>query len=126
MSQVQNNAIPNTKKAMGICRGRCILNNKHYLCIVEYHNKHLVVKQLEGFIADNLIKTGKIICSRHRLPSKIVLDADKNCISEKFKRFSQVTQHTSCSVIIIQPSEQKAGRGMHINCQKNHEEMLSH
>ena len=32
------------------------LNNKHCLCNLDYRTKHLVIKQMEGFIAHNLIK----------------------------------------------------------------------
>ena len=33
------------------------LNNKKYLCIVDYHSKFLVIKRMEGLSADNLITT---------------------------------------------------------------------
>ena len=38
----------------------------------------------------------------------------------------QVTQHTSCSfiIIIIQPSNQQASEGMHNVCEKNYEKVL--
>ena len=37
------------------------INNKHYLCIIDNHSKLPVVKQVEGFNADNLINTYNII-----------------------------------------------------------------
>ena len=33
------------------------VNEKHYLCIVDYHNKFPVIKHITAFNADNLIKT---------------------------------------------------------------------
>ena len=36
--------------------GMFSFNNKHYLCVVDYHSKFLVIKQVEGFNTDNLIK----------------------------------------------------------------------
>ena len=32
------------------------INNKHYLCIADYHSRFSNVKQVEGFSADNLMK----------------------------------------------------------------------
>ena len=32
------------------------INNKHYLCILDYHIKFPGIKQVEGFNADSLIK----------------------------------------------------------------------
>ena len=40
------------------------INNKHYLCTQDDHTKFHVRKQVEGFCADNLIKTCKIIFSK--------------------------------------------------------------
>ena len=38
--------------------------NKHYLCIVDYHRKFPIVKQVEGFSKDDLIKKCKTIFLR--------------------------------------------------------------
>ena len=46
------------------------INNKHYLCIVEYHSKFPVMKQVEGFRPDNLIKPPKIFFFKYGLPSR--------------------------------------------------------
>ena len=35
------------------------LNNKNYLCIVDYHSKFPVIKRMEGLSAQNLIATVK-------------------------------------------------------------------
>ena len=37
------------------------LNNKNYLCIVDYHSKFLVIKRMEGLSAESLIAAVKII-----------------------------------------------------------------
>ena len=47
----------------------------------------MVIKQVEGFSADNVIKIGKIIFSEYGLPSKIVSDAGTNFVSEKSQDF---------------------------------------
>ena len=36
-------------------------NNKHYLCIVDYHNKFWIIKKTEDLSADSLILTCKVI-----------------------------------------------------------------
>ena len=33
------------------------LNNKHYLCIVDYHSKFQIIRKTEDFSADSLILT---------------------------------------------------------------------
>ena len=52
-----------TWEMMGIYWSWPLLNNKHYLCIVDYHINVPIMKQVEGFIADNLIKTCTNICA---------------------------------------------------------------
>ena len=47
------------------------INNKQYLCIVNYHSKFPVMN-VEDFSTDNLIKMCKIIFWENRLFSKIV------------------------------------------------------
>ena len=65
------------------------INNKHYLCILDYHSKFPVVKQVEGFSTDNLINACKIISSEYGMSSKIVSDAGTNTVSETSKIFSE-------------------------------------
>ena len=36
------------------------INNKHYLCIVDYHSKFSVIKHIEGVSADKPIKHVKL------------------------------------------------------------------
>ena len=50
-----------------------------------YGRKVPVIKQVDRFGADSLIKMGKIICAEYALSSKIVSDINTNFISEKFK-----------------------------------------
>ena len=61
----------------------CTIYNKNYLCIVDYQNISTVIKQMEGFNADNLMKTYKIIFSEYRLLSKIVSDMGTNFVFRK-------------------------------------------
>ena len=42
------------------------INNKHYLCIVDYHSKFPCIKQEEGVSVDTQIKTCKIMFSEYR------------------------------------------------------------
>ena len=50
------------------------VNIKPYICVVNCHRKFPVVKQVEGFSTDNLIKTCNINISGYGLPSEIVSD----------------------------------------------------
>ena len=43
-------------------------NNKNYLCIVDYNSKFSVIKKLEGFSAECLINTVKIIFTKYGIP----------------------------------------------------------
>ena len=63
------------------------LNNKIYLCIVDYHSKFLVIKRMEGLSAVSLIVTVKIIFVEYSIPHRLMSDAGGNFISEKFKNF---------------------------------------
>ena len=79
------NEIPG--KAMGICQSwHFSINNKHYVCIVDYHSKFLVIEKVEVFRADNL-KTCKINFSEYSLLGPIALDASTNFNSVKFHDF---------------------------------------
>ena len=58
---------------MGSCSADIFtINSKHNLCLKDYHSQFPVVKQVEGFSADNPIKTCQIIFSEYGLHSKIV------------------------------------------------------
>ena len=63
------------------------LNNRNYLCIVDYHNKFPIVKREEYMSAENLILACKVIFSEYGLLKKITSDAGGNFISDKFRQF---------------------------------------
>ena len=65
------------------------INNKHYLCVLDYCNKVPAVKQVGGFCKDNLIKTCKVIFTECGLPCKIVSDVSTNFISEKVEKLNE-------------------------------------
>ena len=62
------------------------IDNKHSLCIVDYHGILPITRQVEGISRDSLIKTCQIFLE-YGLPSKIVSDAGSNFVSEKFENF---------------------------------------
>ena len=63
------------------------LTNKHYLYIVDYHRKFLIVKKTEDLSTDRLILTCKIIFAEYGIPKKLMSDSGGNFISDKFKTF---------------------------------------
>ena len=63
------------------------LNDKNYLCIVDYYNKFPVIKRMEGLSSKNLITTVKIIFAEYGIPHKPKSDAGSNFVSEKFRSF---------------------------------------
>ena len=56
------------------------LNNKSYLCIVDYHSKFPIVKKAEDMSADSSILASKTIFSEFGLPKKIMSDMGDNFI----------------------------------------------
>ena len=64
-----------------------ILNNKHYLCIVDYHSEFPIIKKAKDLSADSLILTCKFIFVEYGIPKKIMSDSGGNFISDKFKTF---------------------------------------
>ena len=67
-------------------RSAATIGNKQYLCIIDYHNKYAVIKQVDCFSTDNLIKHIRLFLE-YGLPSKIVSDVSRNFVSEKFQDF---------------------------------------
>ena len=63
------------------------LNDKNYLCIVDYHSKSPTLKKAEDMSTDSLILACKVIFSEYGLAKKIMSDADGNFISDKFQQF---------------------------------------
>ena len=47
------------------------LNNKNYICIVDYHSKFPVVKRMDGLSADSLIAAVKICRIWHTLQNNV-------------------------------------------------------
>ena len=54
------------------------LNNKNYLCIVDYQSKFPTVKKAKDMSADSLILPCKVIVSEFGLPKKIMSDVGGN------------------------------------------------
>ena len=46
------------------------LDNKQYLCILDYHSKFPVIKKTEDLSPNNLVLTCKIIFAEYRVPKK--------------------------------------------------------
>ena len=63
------------------------LNNKNYLCIIDYHSKFPVIKRMEGLSAEHLIATIKVIFVEYCIPHRLMSDAGTNFVSEKFRNF---------------------------------------
>ena len=63
------------------------LNNKQYLCIVDYHGKFPIIKKTEDLSADSIILVCKIIFAEYGVPKKIMSDSGDNLILDKFKTF---------------------------------------
>ena len=61
------------------------LNNKDYLCIVDYHSKFPIVKKAEDMLANSLILACIVIFSEYGLPKKTLSAVGVNFISDKFK-----------------------------------------
>ena len=64
-----------------------ILDNKQYLCIVDYHSKFPIIKKTKDLSADSLIVTCKISFAEYGIPKKIMSNSGGNFISDKFKTF---------------------------------------
>ena len=63
------------------------LNNKNYMCIVDYHSKFPVIKRMEGLSAESLIAAVKVVFVENGIPHRIMSDAGSNFISEKLRHF---------------------------------------
>ena len=51
-----------------VCVDIFMMNNKMSLCNLDYNSKFSVMKLMDGFTTDSLIKTCKIIFAEDRLP----------------------------------------------------------
>ena len=63
------------------------LNNKNYLCIIDYHSKFPVIKRMGVLSAESLITTVKVIFVEYGIPHRLMSDAGSNIVSEKFRSF---------------------------------------
>ena len=63
------------------------LNNKNYLCLVDYHSKFLVVKKMDNISADSVIPAFKVVIAEYSIPKMVMSDAGGNFVAEKFKIF---------------------------------------
>ena len=70
-----------------------MLNNKSYLCIVDYHSKFPVIQKAEDLSTDSLTLACKIICSEYGLPKKIISDAASYFDPDIFKQFCKKPSH---------------------------------
>ena len=61
------------------------LNNKHYLCIIDYHSKFPIIKKTAHLSAYSLILMCKVIFAEYRLRKKIMSDSGGNFVSDKFR-----------------------------------------
>ena len=59
------------------------LNNKHYLCIIDFLSKFPIIKKAGDLSANSLILTCKVIFAEYRVPKKRRLDSGGNFISDK-------------------------------------------
>ena len=75
------------------------LNNKNYLCVVDYHSKFLVIKRMEELSAENLTTTVNIIFAEY------VRCWQQFCFRE-IQKFLQQSQHQTSSIVIIPPPKQ--------------------
>ena len=69
------------------------LNNKNYLCTVDYHSKFTVIK-MEGLSAENLIGTVKIIFAEYGILHRLMSDVGSNFVrnSEVSVAFSTLSK----------------------------------
>ena len=60
------------------------INNNSYLCMIDYHSIFLIIKKTKGLSADSQILACKLIFSEYGMPKRIMSDAHRNFISEKY------------------------------------------
>ena len=63
------------------------LNNKKYLCIIDYHSKFPVNKRMDGLSTESLNITTKVIFTEYSILHRLMSDTGTNFILERFKRF---------------------------------------
>ena len=75
------------QRGHGIYRSWLIfsIDSKHYLCIVDYHGKFPVMRQVEELNTDNLIELCKVILFRGQPAKQISIRCRLKLVSVKFK-----------------------------------------
>ena len=63
------------------------LNNKNYLCIIDYHSRFPVVKKIGGLSVDSLTLVLKVVFAGYGIPKRVMSDAGGNFISESCKNY---------------------------------------
>ena len=66
------------------------LNNKKYLCVVDYYSKFSVFKKTEELSADSLILSCNFIFPEYGFPKKTMSDTGGNSVSDKSKQFCKM------------------------------------
>ena len=74
-----------------------MLNNKTYLCVVDYNFKFLVLKQMDGLSVESLIKKCKMIFSENAPLRRIMHGTNTNFILENFQDFYR---HLKCHWVV--------------------------
>ena len=78
------------------------INSKKYLCIGDYDSKFPVMKQMEGFSMDNLIRHARLSFQKMGCPVR-KFQTSAQTLLQKVQELPQKAQHSTCSIIIIQP-----------------------
>ena len=97
---------------------------KALFCIVNYHNKFLVIKQVEQFSAEYLIKSCKIFFSENGMHNKIISDVGTNFILEKIKNFCKALGICMWLSSSYNYQSNRQVGDMHKICEKNYETMV--
>ena len=76
------------------CHGKssvqpCIKLTGHFLCVVDYHTKFPIVKEVGKLFTDILITCHIFIFVKDGFPKKIMSDVGTYFISDKFKDFAK-------------------------------------
>ena len=77
-----------------------MINGKLYLCIVNYHRKFSVMREVKGLRAVCLIKCATFSFQEYGLSSKIVSYIGTN-VFQRSSKILKVTQHMTGSIIVF-------------------------
>ena len=82
------------------------LNNKNYLCIIDYYSKFPVIKGMDGLSAESLITRVKVIFVEYSIPCSLMSDTGTNFCFREIQKFLQKHQHWASRVLIVSPPKQ--------------------